>query len=245
VIADLPFTGQKSDHLVQLDDTTTTWQLGAFFSLSHDWATAESHADNNGVVAVQATLGRSSFDYYPDGASKVAAERTSYAVSLRLRFEHVPIDRSGGTWQLAPQLRVDLVRSWKAPDPVAVVPTDGGPLPPTFPVDIVAPPTRTTKLVVRAAYLTERLGSPWAAGASVVYVFTGDKDSRSPFDGYDRVRAEAWLYYYPGDGKNTRFGFAPFVDVEARAAVAGLDKLASVEVGALAQLKVATTMLEY
>lgn len=113
------------------------------------------------------------------------------------------------------------------------------------------PVIRTDGIVAAPAVAPEtslRLASPFTTGSELghgpglTYTLKGDPGDYLPGAKVGRLRAEWYFYWFPSGLKGGgRIGLAPFLDLRTH----GTDKLHGVEYGAIVDLRLETTLLEY
>ncbi|MEP1095955.1 MAG: hypothetical protein ABJG78_12640 [Cyclobacteriaceae bacterium] len=197
-----------------LEDTKNTAQIDRntdkhrfFIGVGYDIVRNE----NGGLVTVWnvslvGETGKAKYTWFPDStkSSKIGSKLKSNAFEIKTHFY---IGRQGGNqWTFYGRFRQ--TDEYENSEKVGVV----KPNPPTFSyVDsrIVSPPKNSRKI-------SPAIGIQFYPGtdlpisyAPIYYFYLQDEDSKSDFERH-RQRLESWIYYYPAETTNLRFGVAIF-----------------------------------
>jgi hypothetical protein len=241
LLARVPFEADSKPSTVQVTKSTGKWRLIGAYDLDLD-STGETGAACFWRFSGRAEWGAERFKYTPLGEAKQDEVDHSFTGELGARWFFGTASK-GSSVQLAPQFLARFDRSFKAADKVSLVSlTDGSPA--TAKEATLNPPTvlPATTLRIAIPIYFGALGYPFAFGPAGSFTFSG-ADGDSIGAKTDRLRWEAWVYYFPVSKgiTNLRMGAAAFGSHRVK----GDDKLDRTVIGALLQLRLSTTLLDY
>jgi hypothetical protein len=237
----VPLT-DKSSNSLQIDRFSSTWRAVTAFQFS-----TVSAAFGKPITAYYITgqleYGHSKFDYYPTGNSSAESSvgKDSYAIELK----YVGYSTAGKpeASQHSPQFRLRYAHEWIAADAVGVVnPPNANGVVTTTDLVIDAPGLKPTFSPAFAWQLYSGK-SKLSYTPALYYYFTGKSGQGNPFDRLNRLRLEAWVFYYPSltTISNVKIGISPFLSLRTK----GMDSYNRCEYGALISLKFGTTFLQF
>lgn len=241
LLARVPFETDSKPSTVQVTKSTGKWRLVGAYDLDGD-PTGDTGNALSWRFSLKGEWGAERFNYTPIDGAKQSDLNHSFAGEIGGRWFFGTASK-GNSVQLAPQFLARFDRSYQAADKVSLVSlTDGTPA--IAKEATIKPPAvvpATTLRIAMPIYFGA-LGYPLAFGPAGSFTFSG-ADGDSIGSKTDRLRWEAWIYYFPVSTgiTNLRMGAAAF----GTHRVKGDDKLDRTVIGALLQLRLSTTLLDY
>lgn len=235
----VPLTN-KSDNSLQIDRFSSTWRGVLALLYTKDKTTATGSIKRY-TFSGQFEYGSAEFKYYPTGdkSNEMKPNESSYAFELK----YIGFRSKGAAFaaQFSPQFRLRYSYDWKASDAVGVVqPATGSGVVTTKDLVIDAPTDKATFSPAFSLQFYPGKGN-FSYGPTVYYDFTGAKAKNDPFNNLNRLRIEAWVFFYPLIAGNVKIGLTPTLSIRT----VGTDDFNQTEFGGQITLKFGTTFLQF
>jgi hypothetical protein len=237
----MPLTS-KSDNVLQLDRFTSTGR--GIIAVQ----TTKVHEVDKGPItertwSLQVEMGITDYKFYPTGKKNDERTQTEVSNAFEGKFMKYYTRGKQGAWQFAFNARVRYLYDWSASDAVGVVnPVNSNGVTFTTPMIIDGPSIKPVLSPAISLQIYPGWNSPTTFAPTVYYDFTGtgkDADgmygNRDPFNNLQRVRFEAWTFFYPevANMPNVKIGLSPFLSWK----IQGTDNFRAVEMGAMLTVK--------
>lgn len=245
----LPLT-TKTDNVVQIDRFTSTGRgiLSAqksFFNVPENGPIAVT------TYAFQAELGITEFKYYPTGQKSSEKMETQQSYGFEGKFLRYYTRGVPNSAQVALNFRLRYSFDWRAANEVGVVnPPNGNGVITTTPVVLDKPSVKPTFSPAIAFQIYPGTDAAFSYAPVLYYDFTGtgkngdgSYGNKDPFNNLQRLRVEAWVFYFPTikDPLGVKIGVAPFVSWR----IAGTDSFNAVEWGGMLTVKFGSTFQQF
>jgi len=234
----------KENNVLQIDRSTSKWTGVLEINYTKD-CTKDIGAIRRWTIGAQGEYGSEKFKYYPTGkkAEEDTEKKTSYSVEIKsIWFRHKGVS-GDSNWQWSPQIRLRYTKEWESADEIGVVnPTNNNGI--TTVTDLVIEPPSVTPSFSPAIALNFYTGKGnFSYTPTIYYDSKGEDNSSNPFQNVQRIRFEAWIFYYPviHDTPNVKIGISPFLSLRTK----GSDDFNKIEIGGQVTVKFKTTFLKF